>query len=86
MELPIGQGQKVTIKQLLDHQDQCKEQHSTSHVGQSGVPPVIQRAMPGLRAPDFVKLRMQTHFLLSWAFVREAEAINLLRNSLQVCP
>jgi hypothetical protein len=84
MQLPVEQGHKVTIKQLLDYDNQQNGMQPPSNGGQVEVPLVIQRAMPGLKAAEFMKLRLQTHFLLSWAFVKEAEAINLLRNSLQV--
>eukprot|EP00892_Ulva_mutabilis_P000522 jgi/Ulvmu1/10470/UM064_0007.1 len=49
------------------------------------VPVVIQRAVPGLDATQFQFLRERTHFLLSWAYVTEKTAVQLLRNSLQVC-
>jgi hypothetical protein len=83
MTLPLEQGQKVTIKQLLEYQDRVNG-HPKSHSAENDVPPVIQRAIPGLQAEQFFILRHKTDFLLSWAYVRVSEAFRLLRNSLEV--
>lgn len=71
----------MTIKQLLDWQSrQCEPVHDYV----DDVPVVIQRAVPGLDATHFQFLRDRTHFLLSWAYVTEKAAVQLLRNSLEV--
>ena len=81
-EAPIQEGHKVTIKQLLQwHACQFEPVHKDS----DAVPIVIERAVPGLDATQFQFLRDRVHFLLSWAYVREKPAVQLLRHSLEVC-
>lgn len=82
-ETPLDEGHRVTIKQLMDWQVLNRE-----HVSEDAnhVPEVIQRAVPGLDAAKFEFLKDRTHFLLSWAYVQQKPALQLLRNSLEVVP
>ena len=80
-ETPIRKGHKVTLKQLLEWQ---ANQSEPAYEELNYVPLVVQRAVPGIDGSQFQFLRERTHFLLSWAYVQEKPALQLLRNSLEV--
>lgn len=54
--------------------------------GQQAVPLYIARALPGLRAQEFSRMKHQSLFLLSSAYVCEAASVLLLKLALEVRP
>lgn len=91
--LPITQAHEVTLKQLLAwHYTQEGESSllastciSTSTAKRrSTVPSVIKRAVPQIKAREYVRVAHRPDFLMSRAFVSQAAAILLLKAAVEV--